>query len=306
VGADQWPLTWHSDNNLYGAWGDGYGIDANLPNKCYLGITRITGSASSFSGQDLYCHETTSSPNRKPGAGPYSIGNTLYLFYGDYDYPTDTMAATSTNNGADWSFGTKVFDGTGDEAEMTGLVHFGPGHTDVPAHLDDNYMYALFTDATLNTDVTKPLYLARGLASAPTIKKNWQWFIGTNASGEARWGSRENAQKIVEDAATGNTGERSGPSWFQTIMTYNPPLGQYILTYFTDRQGNLQVLVGDRPWGPFTKIWNKDFKNSERKFTIMVIPKFISSDGKTVWVAWSGAPTYDEVRFLRATLKVQP
>jgi hypothetical protein len=307
LGADQWLLTWHSDGNLYGAWGDGNGWNGSLPDKCYLGITRITGSnAANLSGTELYCHKATSSPNRKPGGGIYSVGNTLYLFYKQKTDWSDRMAAVSTNNGGSWSFGTKVWDGQSDKAEQLGFVHFGPGHTNVPSHVDSSYIYGIFTDPTLNTDVIKPLYLARGLASAPTNKSNWQWFTGTNASGQAQWGSRSNAKKIVDDAATGNTAGISGPGWYHTIMTYNQPLSQYILTYFTDSQGNLQVLVGDRPWGPFTKIWNKDFKDSEHKFTIMVMPKFISSDGKTIWLAWSGHPTYDEVRFLRATLQVQP
>src|SRR5262245_58381064 len=44
-GSDLWPMTWASDGNLYGAWGDGGGFDgnSNTTGRVSLGFAQITG-----------------------------------------------------------------------------------------------------------------------------------------------------------------------------------------------------------------------------------------------------------------------
>ena len=54
LGSDQWPMTWAEDNNLYAAWGDGWGWDKGEEPKRSIGITRITGSPPNFTGEDIF------------------------------------------------------------------------------------------------------------------------------------------------------------------------------------------------------------------------------------------------------------
>ena len=49
-GSDNWPITWGADNNLYTAYGDGWGFDPKIPDKLSLGFAVITGSPPAFSG----------------------------------------------------------------------------------------------------------------------------------------------------------------------------------------------------------------------------------------------------------------
>ena len=60
AGADQWPLTWADDGNLYAAWGDGWGWNKQGPKRS-IGVTRISGMPPDLRGEDLW--------GAGPGAG---------------------------------------------------------------------------------------------------------------------------------------------------------------------------------------------------------------------------------------------
>ena len=108
-GSDQWHMAWSSDGNIYSAWGDGSGWDSS--GNCFLGITRISGTAPNYSGLDLFCQPRPSSTDIKP-YGLYSVGNTLYLFYckkgGSPGCDAQTLGGKSTNSGSSFTLGAVV------------------------------------------------------------------------------------------------------------------------------------------------------------------------------------------------------
>src|SRR5688572_28010306 len=60
-GSDQWPMTWAADDQLYAAWGDGWGWSREKAEpKKSIGVTRIEGMPPQLSGTDMW------------GAGPGS------------------------------------------------------------------------------------------------------------------------------------------------------------------------------------------------------------------------------------------
>jgi len=48
--SDNYHLTWHSDDKLYGAYGDGWGFVKTAITKRAIGVSRITGTPPSLSG----------------------------------------------------------------------------------------------------------------------------------------------------------------------------------------------------------------------------------------------------------------
>ena len=44
-GSDNWPLTWGDDDPLYTAYGDGHGFEPPVPDKLSLGFAKVVGSA---------------------------------------------------------------------------------------------------------------------------------------------------------------------------------------------------------------------------------------------------------------------
>ncbi|NIN71121.1 MAG: serine hydrolase, partial [Gemmatimonadetes bacterium] len=52
-GSDNWPITWADDDNLYTAYGDGWGFEPKVDRKLSLGFARITGSPGDFKGANI-------------------------------------------------------------------------------------------------------------------------------------------------------------------------------------------------------------------------------------------------------------
>src|SRR5687767_11439891 len=54
-GSDNWPTTWADDGHLYSAWGDGGGFGGtNSKGRVLLGVARIEGDASNYTGKNVW------------------------------------------------------------------------------------------------------------------------------------------------------------------------------------------------------------------------------------------------------------
>ena len=103
-------------------------------------------------------------------------------------------------------------------------------------------------------------------------------------------------------------------------VTFVPGLGRFLLTKpHYARGGNRTATEGDRSkvaglgvfdapklWGPWTTVCYKDeFFDKLFKFTYFIPQKYISADAKSLWMAWSGYPQYDNVNFIRGELRLK-
>jgi CubicO group peptidase (beta-lactamase class C family) len=52
-GSDNWPMTWADDDQLYTAYGDGFGFEPPVDQKLSLGFARVTGMPPEFSGHNI-------------------------------------------------------------------------------------------------------------------------------------------------------------------------------------------------------------------------------------------------------------
>jgi len=52
-GSDNWPITWADDDNLYTAYGDGWGFEPKVEKKLSLGFAKIIGATSNLSGFNI-------------------------------------------------------------------------------------------------------------------------------------------------------------------------------------------------------------------------------------------------------------
>ena len=52
-GSDNWPLTWADDDNMYTAYGDGWGFSPKVDHKLSLGLCRIEGGPEDFKGVNI-------------------------------------------------------------------------------------------------------------------------------------------------------------------------------------------------------------------------------------------------------------
>ncbi len=82
-GSDNWPTTWADDGNLYTAWGDGGGFGgSNSAGRVTLGVARVEGDASSYTGANVWGEHQSEHPAQFGGKsyGIISVGGVLYMW----------------------------------------------------------------------------------------------------------------------------------------------------------------------------------------------------------------------------------
>jgi hypothetical protein len=299
-GSDLWPATWAGDNNVYMTWGDGGGFGgSNKKCRTQFGMAKITNDPpSTLSTTNVYgctsdgtgcigkytldpaCNASYASTIAAYGRDILAVDNTMYsignsvLIRGIVVFYSSDLGQTWTSNTWSWAKTTGTF-------EPTGFVQTGMGHT------GQDYVYVIgkkYGDNSHTYLSRYPVPIVRSARFMETLS-GFTWFAGTPTS--PSWGSWSNAVPIHTDSGGGSGGH----------MTYIPALGRYILTQDhggTPGLGEVQKLGiydSPNPWGPWTTVayysnWG-GYGTSEGLY-YSIIPKWISADGTTFWMSFSG------------------
>jgi hypothetical protein len=293
-GSDQWPMTWADDGEMYGMWGDGFGWSQSGA-KQFMGVTRITGTPPVLSGVDVWGIATK---NWKPMGIVADANKTMYAFTTTADDGWDgSYGATSRDNGSSWSFGiSKIYSMAADDAGVVGIAQFGSGYTGIPSGVNPNYFYIYLSNRTDGKAATgKDVYLARVLKNSIFIRSAHEYYNGLDSSGNPIWSSNWNAkQPIFRDPA--------GMAYHVNV-SYNPGLGRFIYAK-GHSTSSLGIFEGLTPWGPWKTVYYGQFRDNFWKFTYQFPQKWMSANGKTMWMSWSGWPEYDNVSFVKASFDV--
>jgi hypothetical protein len=92
---------------------------------------------------------------------------------------------------------------------------------------------------------------------------------------------------------------------------YNSGIGRYLLTVFhgpisEDGDGSWGIFDAPEPWGPWTTVaYYTNWIDAKPKFSFEFPSKWISSDGKTLWMIFSGTGVYDSFNLVKATLTLR-
>ncbi|TLS49522.1 DUF4185 domain-containing protein [Paenibacillus antri] len=311
---DLWPAAWSDDDRLYAAMGDGRGFDWSQP-WADIVVNRIDGHPASddLSGERLAAGEQVgkvwSDPekyNKKP-TGMASVDGDLYLAVQDLNKQqgapafNDAPAATilkSTDKGKTWTFDPSkpMFD----DYTFTTIMFLDYGK-DGSNNTFDDYVYAYgldgnwrdsFSDAV--PDPTK-LYLARMPKDAVQDASRWEYYAG-DLYGHARWtepGKLENRKPVLRDDRRVykellGEGLSNMAVLSQSNVVYNKPLERYIYASWTEF--TFEFYEAPKPWGPWKRFFSKDFgvypwtPEKHGGYATVIPSKFISEDGKTMWV----------------------
>jgi hypothetical protein len=312
LGSDIWPLTWASDGNLYGAWGDGGGFDGTEDSKATgrtsLGFARVTGTPAvgdpaSFAGRNVWGQAPAFAENQATFGGKVddliSVGGVLYGQGGLWttancncsdptiksgDNPTQFTLTWSSDLGKTWQIAPWT-----SSTQSGSSLQFGP---DYRGAFDPAHVYYYFQQ-DINVDPTH-VYLRRVLTSQltadPATPRHFEYFTALDASGSPLWSTAEaNAAPVFTDPNIA-PGVSVGPS-----VVYDAALGRYWATEFHGNStGQLGFFEGPTPWGPWATVAYYDdwggFNATAGVGNGMIFPsKWISSDGKTLWAVFSGA-----------------
>jgi len=294
-GSDQWPVTWADDGHLYACWGDGGGFGGtNSDGRVSMGVARIEGQppmSGSWDGINVWGGKNPeSSQSAEEGkADPVCVDGDLYLAAIKQDTWDKTRMFKSTNHGMTWTWTDYDWEYL---IRNISFLQFGQDYSGVPAHLA-GYVYLYF-------NLESPLHY--GLARTPRAqimnRSAYTFFAGLDGYGDPIWSATASNYEPVFNAP-------DGAGWGHQIM-YHPVFERYFFTKFHNEDGGWGLFDAPEPWGPWTTVdyHENNWIDGYWKFCFSFNQKWMSLDGKTMWMIFSGWPEYDGYHHIQCTLNV--
>ncbi|MEX0621393.1 MAG: PA14 domain-containing protein [Candidatus Woykebacteria bacterium] len=297
---DCWPATWAADGDQYIFGNDATGFQGGSNHSLsFHKIIGNTGASGAWSGQDINSSIEEPGPNGSCGrkaSGLIQVDGKFYVAVRNADgncSGTGSILAESTNGGTNWTYASWKF------SEFGYLLFMNMGQNYNKAK--DNYVYLYSPDERSAYKVANNLALMRVPKDQIMNRGSYEFFKGLDGSGNPTWTSDINQR---QSAMTFNQ------RVYRPGAVYNPALDRFMMVFnirsnaegCTDCGGvnGLHVLDAPNPWGPWTTVysndnWGDQFSGSlanatSSPFHPNFAPKWISSDGKTMYLHWSCHP----------------
>ena len=290
-GSDQWPVTWADDNHLYACWGDGGGFDGtNSDGRVKMGVARIEGIPPNWKGYNVWGGKDpeSSQPAQEGKARPICVDGVLYLYAIKEDSWDKGRIFRSTNHGMTWTWTDYDWEYL---FKNSTFLQYGKDYRGAR----DNYVYIYFL-----VEKKKHYGLARVPKDQIMKRTEYEVFAGLNARQKPRWSKDTKEYKVAFDAP-------DGAGWGHQVM-YHPILNRYLFTKFHDKAGGWGIFDAPEPWGPWTTVAYYDsgqWIDDKWKFCFSFNQKWMSADGKTMWMIFSGWPEYDAYHQIKCTLTLK-
>jgi hypothetical protein len=140
-------------------------------------------------------------------------------------------------------------------------------------------------------------------------RRAYEYFAGLTPGGGARWVKDIDARGVVHTFPAGyvNTARHivdDLPYAWEPSIVYNAPLGLYLManwgmslspegTYFAG-PSYLGIWTAPEPWGPWEQVheetaWTPEGDPESLAYAPQIAPKWISEDGRSLWLVWGDA-----------------
>jgi hypothetical protein len=302
-GSDNWPITWAANDHQYSSWGDGGGFGgSNSDGRVSLGIARVEGDATSYSGSNVWGGKNPENPATFEGKsyGIISIDGTLYLWVSPGTNITSYTAArlhNSTDLGASWTAATWQF------TQAQGIIfptflQFGRDY----AGARDGFVYIYATElkdaSALQIQRPGEISLMRVPVGSILDESSYEFFAGS-VGGTPVWTADITARRpVFEDA--------NGTGWTVSV-SYNGGLDRYLLITEHDQSltGHIGIFDAPEPWGPWTTVLYEDAFGTPditaNTFFWNFSNKWLSPDGKHFTLVLSGVSANDSWNTVRGS-----
>jgi hypothetical protein len=322
---DLWPSCWADNGNLYTANGDG----TNFGSTFYpMAVGMISGTPSNLNLSGTFLagdvgYNYSGSPYTDKPTGMLCVGGAVYLAYQNLNENTfeDAPAASiveSADHGVTWSQSpaTPMFGTPGDNSnplayKFTTIIFLDYGQDYDEAI--DNYVYAYGLDNDWRDQTA--VYLARVPNTSVLDRSSWQFFAGMNGN-TPTWTS-----DITQKAAVLTDERELYPTMFGTDCpanqrviaqggaVYDKPLNRYLMV--TWGCATHELYEAPQPWGPWSLVLSNDFGplrllHNRGQYGTSIPSKFISSDGKTLYLQSNVCCSGDSYTFSLRRLFLEP
>jgi len=286
-GSDTWPMTWADDDAQYTAYGDGRGFEPFVPEKLSLGLARVVGTPEDFTGLNI---RSVTGERKGDGAkgdkasGMLSVGGVLYLWVRNAG---NSRLARSSDHTKTWTWSDWRFEaGFG----CPTFLNFGKDY----AGARDDYVYTYSPDGDSAYLASDRMVLARVPKGRITERGAYEFFGGLREDGTPLWTRDIAGRRSVFDHPGGCC---------RSAISYDAGLGRFLwcqtLPGDARFRGGFGVYDAPEPWGPWTTAYFTEDWDVGPGETCSFPTKWMSGDGKTVHLVFSGDDSFS-VR--RATL----
>lgn len=293
-GCDNWPLTWADDDSLYTAYGDGRGFKPRVEKKLSLGIAKVIGGPDDLRGINIRSESGERVGQGAVGekaSGMLMVDGVLYMAVRNAG---NSQLAWSKDHGvnwerADWKFETSFGAPT--------FLNFGQNYSGAR----DEYVYLYSHDADNAYQSADRMVLARVLKASVMNLHAYDYFVGLAENGTPRW------SHDIDDR--GAVFQHPG-NCYRSGVTYNAAISRYLWVQTLPGearkggldarfQGGFAIYDAPEPWGPWSTVYYTEDWDVGPGETGSLPTKWMSDDGKSVHLVFSG-DDYFSIR--RATL----
>lgn len=171
----------------------------------------------------------------------------------------------------------------------------------------DGYIYVYGPNGNVD-GLMNELMLYRVPTGEILDRSAYRFFAGYAADGTARWSEDLAMRRPVHVFPRGwvnsvnlMPGDLVVETWLPSVV-YNEPLGVYMMTASGNgvaddgtefgKASYLGLWVADTPWGPWRQVhedraWTPQGDAEARAYSPQIVPGWISSDGKRLWLVWT-------------------
>ncbi len=286
-GSDNWPVTWGDDDRLYTAYGDGRGFKPFVERKLSMGLCTVAGGPDDFHGHNLRSATAEKTGDGKRGAkvsGILMVDGVLYLLVRNTG---NAQLAWSADHGVEWAWSDWKFD---ESFGYPTFLNYGKNHHGAR----DRFVYIYSHDSDSAYERADRMVLARVPRDKIRERAAYEFFV-RQQNGTPVW-----AKSVAKRGAVFvNPGH-----CYRSSVSYNAGLRRYLwcqtgLGADTRFAGGLAIYDAPEPWGPWTTVFRTDEWDTAPGETSCLPTKWMSRDGRTVHLVFSGGDSFS-VR--RATL----
>ena len=294
--SDNFHLTWHSDDALYGAYGDGWGFARTDIAKRAIGISRITGEPPDLRGLEMWEGSAQGgrccwAPWNGKSWGMLSTGLDLHMWF-TIGRPralgfTEARLATSSDGGRSWRRADWAFTAA-DGVLMPSFLQLGRGYdpSGLPAEISD-YVYVYHSRLVAspgNVQTPGQIDVIRVPKDRIAERAAYQFYAGAGSNGQPVWSADiRSRQPMLELPHVLDT---------PPTVVWHPYLRRFIMTLphvptADPAQLGVAFYEGPNPWGPWHRIATIDRLADGTNFFYQLPAKWLAPD-LSAWLAFSG------------------